>query len=79
MSSFSKIAKLANLPISSFADYDKKLDETLKYVEILKEVDTKNIPPTAQVGSQVNITREDEIDKEKLIPAGKYQSKVTWA
>ncbi len=55
------IAKLANLPITQ--DEEKKLEaqlsETLSYIEILKEVDIKNIEPTAHVTGLENITRSD--------------------
>lgn len=78
MISSSKIAKLANLPISPTVDYDQKLEETIKYIEILKEIETKNVPPTYQVGSKTNNLREDEVQAERIIPAGKYQSKVSW-
>ena len=56
------IAKLANLPITN--EEEKKLgtqlSETLNYIEILKEVDTKNVTPTAHVTGLENITREDK-------------------
>ena len=55
------IAKLANLPITQTEEkkLEEQLTETLKYVEILQEVDTKNIQPTAHVTGLENITRED--------------------
>jgi len=55
------IAKLANLPITKDEEkkFESQLNETLSYVEILKEVDTKNIEPTAHVTGLENITRED--------------------
>jgi aspartyl-tRNA(Asn)/glutamyl-tRNA(Gln) amidotransferase subunit C len=56
------IAKLANLPITK--DEEKKLEiqlsETLSYIEILKEVDTKNVEPTAHVTGLENVTRDDK-------------------
>lgn len=39
---------------------EKQLEETLSYIEILKEIDTKNIQPTANVTGLENITREDK-------------------
>ena len=75
MTSFSKIASLANLPVS---DFDHDLEETIKYVDILREVETKEVKPTAQVGNSANFFREDEIDKTRLVPAGKYTSKISW-
>ncbi len=56
------IAKLANLPITKAEEttLDKQLAETLSYVEILQEIDTKNVEPTAHVSGLENITREDK-------------------
>ncbi len=55
------IAKLANLPINQQEEkkLETQLNETLKYIEILTEVDTKNTEPTAHVTGLENITRED--------------------
>jgi aspartyl-tRNA(Asn)/glutamyl-tRNA(Gln) amidotransferase subunit C len=55
------IAKLANLPLSDdeIKKFDKQLAETLKYVENLGEIDTKNVEPTAHVTGLENVTRED--------------------
>jgi aspartyl-tRNA(Asn)/glutamyl-tRNA(Gln) amidotransferase subunit C len=55
------IAKLANLPLSD-SEKEKmegQLTETLKYIEMLKEVDTNEIQPTAHVTGLENIKRED--------------------
>jgi aspartyl-tRNA(Asn)/glutamyl-tRNA(Gln) amidotransferase subunit C len=58
------IAKLANLPINQQEEkkLEKQLNETLNYIEILQEVDTKNVQPTAHVTGLENITREDKAD-----------------
>lgn len=55
------VAKLAELPLSPSEEikFDKQLEETVKYVEELKGVDTKGIEPTSQVTGLENITRED--------------------
>ena len=55
------IAKLANLPINQQEEkkLEAQLNETLKYIEILKEVDTKNVKPTAHVTGLENVTRND--------------------
>jgi len=55
------IAQLANLPISQKEEKKLKnqLTETLKYIDILQEVDTKNVKPTAHVTGLENVTRED--------------------
>lgn len=56
-----KIAKLANLPLreGEMKPLEKALIETLSYVNILEEVDTKNVEPTSQVTGLENVTRED--------------------
>jgi aspartyl-tRNA(Asn)/glutamyl-tRNA(Gln) amidotransferase subunit C len=55
------IAKLANLPLSDeeIKKFDKQLAETLKYVENLAEIDTKNLKPTSHVTGLENVTRDD--------------------
>lgn len=55
------IAKLANLPLTDeeIKKFDVQLEETLKYIEKLNEVDTKNVQPTSNVTGLENITRED--------------------
>ena len=57
----SHIAKLANLPLSSEekSKFEKQLEETIKYVEELENVNTKGIEPTSQVTGLENVTRED--------------------
>lgn len=59
------IAKLANLPISE--KEEKKLasalNETLAYFDILKEVDSTKVEPTANVTGLENITRDDTPQK----------------
>lgn len=56
------IAKLANLPITEQEEkpLEEQLIETLDYVAMLGEVDTKNVEPTAHVTGLENITREDK-------------------
>ena len=43
------LAKLANLPLTGeeIKKYSKQLEETIEYVENLKELDTKNTHPTS--------------------------------
>jgi aspartyl/glutamyl-tRNA(Asn/Gln) amidotransferase C subunit len=55
------IAKLANLTVTKKEEdkLETDLNETLTYIEILKEVDTKNVEPTAHVTGLENITRDD--------------------
>jgi aspartyl-tRNA(Asn)/glutamyl-tRNA(Gln) amidotransferase subunit C len=55
------IAKLANLPISEKEEktLEKQLTETLDYVEMLSEIDTAKVQPTAHVTGLENVTRDD--------------------
>ncbi len=57
----SHIAKLANLPLSleEKTKFEKQLEETIKYVEELGDVETKGIEPTSQVTGLENVTRKD--------------------
>ena len=57
------VARLARLELSP-ADEDRlraDLDEMLAYVDKLNELDTKNIPPTTQVGEAGTPMRDDEV------------------
>ena len=57
------IAKLARLKLSDeeVTKFTKELTSILGYVDMLGEVDTKSVEPTAQVTGQVNVLREDTI------------------
>lgn len=59
----SHVAKLANLPLSDEEKkkFEKQLEETLAYVDQLKEVSTEKTPATSQVTGLENVLREDEI------------------
>lgn len=55
------IAHLARIGLTKdeIEIYSRQLSQILKYMEILNEIDTKNIPITAQVTGLENITRQD--------------------
>jgi aspartyl-tRNA(Asn)/glutamyl-tRNA(Gln) amidotransferase subunit C len=57
------IAKLANLPLtdSEKNKLEKQLEETLEYVDHLKEIDTSKVEGTNEVNNLVNVWREDEV------------------
>ena len=57
----SHIAKLANLPLTDEEKkkFEPQLEETLKYIEQLEEVDTKNVQPTNNLTSLTNIMDDD--------------------
>lgn len=57
-----KVAKLANLPISSEEEekYSEQLSDILDYVEQLNKVVTSDVFPTYNVTGNTNITQNDE-------------------
>ena len=61
------IAKLSRLELSQTEKkrFSRELSSIFDYIEQLKEVDTNQTEPTAQVTSLVNIAREDKIDREE--------------
>ncbi len=69
-----KVAQLANLIISE--EEEKKLavqfEETLKTVEIIKELNTDGVEAISQVTGLTNVMREDEIDEKRIIKIGDY-------
>lgn len=56
------IAELSRLRLSEneVTRFQLQLSEILDYFDMLKEVDTENIPPTASVLQSIPIMREDE-------------------
>ncbi|NOS68068.1 MAG: Asp-tRNA(Asn)/Glu-tRNA(Gln) amidotransferase subunit GatC [Candidatus Peribacteraceae bacterium] len=60
------IAKLARLQLTDaeVEKFAKELTSILQYVDMLQEVDTKNVQPTAQVTGQSNVFREDVIRRD---------------
>jgi aspartyl-tRNA(Asn)/glutamyl-tRNA(Gln) amidotransferase subunit C len=62
------IAKLARLELNEkeAGKFTSQLSSILDYFEQLKEVDTKNIEPTAQVTGLKNMTREDKVDQREI-------------
>ena len=68
------IAKLARLNLSDteVKKFCKELTSILEYIEVLSELDTENVEPTAQVTGLTNTFREDtvqpsEATKEELL------------
>jgi aspartyl-tRNA(Asn)/glutamyl-tRNA(Gln) amidotransferase subunit C len=64
------IAKLARLTLSEeeVAKFALELTAIFGYVDMLQEVDTKNVPATAQVTGQTNSLREDEVRPQEVSP-----------
>lgn len=56
------IAKLANLKLTKqeVKKFASQLSETLDYMDVLNELDTRKVEPTSQVTGLENVTREDK-------------------
>lgn len=73
------VAKLANLKInpSNKQRFEKQLNEIVRYIEKLNEVDTKGIEITSQVTGLENVTREDtpapSLTQEEVLSGTKSQ------
>jgi aspartyl-tRNA(Asn)/glutamyl-tRNA(Gln) amidotransferase subunit C len=64
------IAKLARLTLSEaeVAKFATEMSAILQYVDMLQEVDTSAVEPTAQVTGQTNALREDVIKPNSTAP-----------
>ncbi len=62
------IANLArlNLTEEEVQKYSEQLSSILNYVEILKEIDTENVKPIAQITGLSNVKRKDSVSSQKL-------------
>ena len=63
-----KLAQLANLSLSEkeAEKYPEQLSESLKYVENLKDIDTRAVHQSAYTIDLVNVMREDTIDTSRM-------------
>ncbi|MFA6106953.1 MAG: Asp-tRNA(Asn)/Glu-tRNA(Gln) amidotransferase subunit GatC [Patescibacteria group bacterium] len=59
------IAKLARLDLTEaeLEKYGGQLSGILGYIDMLKEVDTAGVEPTAQVTGLLNVLREDAVEE----------------
>ncbi|MFH0972713.1 MAG: Asp-tRNA(Asn)/Glu-tRNA(Gln) amidotransferase subunit GatC, partial [Patescibacteria group bacterium] len=57
------IAKLARLDLTDeeLKKYGSQLSDVLNYIDLLREVDVKDVEPTAQVTGLENVLREDVV------------------
>ena len=69
-----KIAKLANLTLNDdlAKKLQKDLDATVNLVDELTKLDLNGVEPTSQVTGMTNVTREDKIDKSRILPITGY-------
>ncbi|HWS48468.1 MAG TPA: Asp-tRNA(Asn)/Glu-tRNA(Gln) amidotransferase subunit GatC [Candidatus Methanoperedens sp.] len=59
---FQHTAKLSRLEIKPEETYIKdQLAQAAEYVEVLKELNTDNVPPTFQVNNKSNVLRDDVV------------------
>lgn len=58
------IAKLARIKLSDaeVAKYATQLTDVLQYMDVLNEMDTDGVTPTAQVTGLANVLQEDLVD-----------------
>jgi len=65
-----KIAKLASLPLQDNQEnlFAEQFTETIDVVNHLNEIDTSASTATYQVNGLSNITREDIVDKNRILP-----------
>lgn len=63
------LAKLANIELTDkeVSIYEKQLDDTLEYVENLKELDTENVKTTNHSIDVKNVNFEDGEKNERLL------------
>lgn len=57
------VAKLANISLSKIEKdkFKRQLDETISYIEKLREINTEATQPTSQVTGLENVTRKDVV------------------
>lgn len=68
------VAKLARIKLTDnqVKKFGKQMSDVLQYMEILNEVDTKDVAQTTQVTGLVNVMEEDKVlpaqsDREELL------------
>ena len=67
------VAKLARLGLKSqeIEKFQTQLSNILNYVDLLQEVDTEGVEPTAQVTGLTNVTRPDAAKPDALADPAK--------
>lgn len=72
------VAKIANLSALTLSPEElegiqSRLEETLSYIDNLKEVDVTKTPPTSSVTGSVNVFFEDGSAQERTLQPGSYK------
>jgi aspartyl-tRNA(Asn)/glutamyl-tRNA(Gln) amidotransferase subunit C len=62
-------AQLANLKLTpeEAQKFSTQLAETLQTIEVINQLDTTGVSPTAQVTGLTNVLRKDEIDPDRIL------------
>lgn len=65
-----KLAKLSSLELSSeeISKYQREVSTILEMIDKLKEIETEGVEPTYQVSGNKNVTREDIINPDTVLP-----------
>jgi len=65
-----KIAKLASLKLQQEEVdlFATQFTQTVDVINQLNEIDTSSVPGTYQVNNLANITREDVVDTDRILP-----------
>lgn len=70
-----KIAKLTNLDVAGMEEkLSKMLTETVDYIQVLEELDTKNFSETYQVTNSTNVYQEKDSNSETLDKSAALQN-----
>ena len=64
-----KVANLARIELSDeeAEEFGGQLDQILKYVDQLNEIDIEGIEPTAHAAPVFDVYREDEVDPSRIL------------
>ncbi len=65
-----KIADLASLRLQpeEIGLFAQQFTQTIDVINQLSEIDTSDVPATYQVNNLVNVTREDKVDHDRILP-----------
>lgn len=63
------LAKLAKMQVTPEEEktLEKGFEQTLKVIDQLSELNTSKVKPTSQVTGLINVSREDKVDKSRML------------